>query len=66
MSFTVRLKGKIVAAYDTEAEAVARAREIVLQDADNQPEVIDEQTGRGAAPGASARSREQLATKVGF
>jgi hypothetical protein len=67
MSFTVRLKGRTIATYDTEAEAEARAREIVLQDADNQPEVIDEQTGRAAAPAlASTLLGSEAASSVIF
>lgn len=66
MPFTVNLDGKTIATYETEDEALARAAEIVREDADKQPEVLDARTGRAAAPGASARSRDRLARKVGF
>lgn len=66
MPFIVRLGDKTIATYETEDEALARANEIVRADADQQPEVLDAQTGRAVAPGASARSRERLARKVGF
>jgi hypothetical protein len=66
MPFEVRLAGKLVATFDSEAAAVARAREMLRQDADRQPEVLDTATGRAVAPGASAESRERLAGKIGF
>lgn len=66
MPFTVRLDGETIATYDTEGEALAHAAQIVREDADQQPEVLDAQTGRAVAPGASAGSREHLARKVGY
>jgi hypothetical protein len=66
MPFTVRLGGKTLATFDTEEEAVARARAILQDDADKQPEVLDAQTGQPVAPGASKGSRDDLARKVGF
>lgn len=66
MPFIVRVGGKTLARYATENEALARAREIVRDDADQQPEILDADTGRAVAPGASAGSREDLAGKIGF
>jgi hypothetical protein len=66
MPFTVRLDGKTVATFDTEEAAVARARAILRDDADKQPEVIDAETGQPVAPGANQGSRDDLARKVGF
>jgi hypothetical protein len=45
---------------------VARARAILRDDADKQPEVLDAETGQPVAPGASKGSRDDLARKVGF
>ncbi len=66
MPYTVHLDGKTVATFDTEEEAVARARAILRDDADKQPEVLDAETGQPVAPGASSGSRDDLARKVGF
>ena len=66
MAFAVKLDGKTIVTFDTEQEAMARAREIIRSNADQQPEVLDTETGRAVAPGASANSRERLARKVGF
>jgi len=66
MPYTVRLNGRTVATFDTEEEAVARARAILRDDADKQPEVLDAETGQPVAPGASKGSRDDLARKVGF
>lgn len=66
MPFIVRLDVKTLATCATEDEALARARDIVRENADKQPEVLDSRTGRGVAPGASARSRDHLAQKTGF
>jgi hypothetical protein len=66
MPFTLRLDGKTVATFNTEEEAVARARAILRDDSDKQPEVLDAETGRSVAPGASKGSRDDLARKIGF
>jgi hypothetical protein len=66
MTFTLRLDGTTVATFDTEEEAVARARAILRDDADKQPEVLDAETGQPVAPGASKGSRDDLARKMGF
>jgi hypothetical protein len=42
------------------------AEKIVREDADKQPEVLNAQTDRPMAPGASAGWRDDLAGKVGF
>jgi hypothetical protein len=66
MPYTVRLDGQAVATFDTAEEAVARARAILRDNADQQPEVLDAETGQPVAPGASKGSRDDLARKVGF
>jgi hypothetical protein len=66
MAFIVRLGGKTIATFDMEEEAVARAAEIVRNNADDQPEVLDADTGQPVAPGASSGSRDHLARKIGF
>ena len=66
MPYTVRLDGRTVVTFDTEKEAVARARSILQDEADKQPEVLDAETGQPVAPGASKSSRDDLARKIGF
>jgi hypothetical protein len=66
MPYTLRLNGRTIATFDTEEEAVARARAILRDDADKQSEVLDAETGQPVAPGASKGSRDDLARKVGF
>jgi hypothetical protein len=66
MPYILRLDGRTVATFDTEEEAVMRARAILQADADKQPEVLDAETGRPVAPAASRGSRDDLARKVGF
>lgn len=77
MPFTLCLDGKTVATFDTEEEAVARARAIQRDDSDKQPEILDAETfhphrtgnrqpgGRPVAPGASKGSRDDLVQPVG-
>jgi hypothetical protein len=66
MRYRVCLDGRTIATFDTEEEAVARARAILRGDADKQPEVLDAETGQPVAPAASTGSRDDLARKVGF
>lgn len=45
---------------------MARAAEIVRNNADHQPEVLDADTDQPVAPGASSGSRDRLVRKMGF
>ncbi|MBN8874185.1 MAG: hypothetical protein J0H67_15225 [Rhodospirillales bacterium] len=65
MPYELRL-GSETRTFDTEAEAMASARDLMRADADAQPEIRDLTTGQAVAPGATARWRDELAGKVGF
>ena len=64
--FELRLPGQPAQVFDTEEAAVAAASAAIRQDADAEPEVVDQATGQAAAPGASKADREGLAHKVGY
>lgn len=64
--YELRLKGKSAGTFETEQEAVAAASAAVRRDADCAPEVLDQATGKAAAPAADRQEQETLAGKVGF
>ena len=64
--YELRLKGKPAGTFETEQEAVAAASVAVKEDADCEPEVLDQDTGRAAAPAADRQEQETYAGKVGF
>jgi hypothetical protein len=66
MPYELRAKGRPVQTFDTEEEAVAGARKILLTQPDSELEIWDMTTGKPAAPGASKEWRDDLARKVGF
>ena len=66
MAYEVRVPGRAPAVFGTEAEAVVAARQVLLDDADAEPEVLDTATGKPVAPGASKAWRDELAKRVGF
>lgn len=66
MPYELRAKGRLVQTFDTEEEAVAGAREILLTQPDSELEIWDMTTGKPAAPAASKEWRDDLARKVGF
>ena len=66
MPFELRINKRTVAIFDSSDEALARARDEVKAQPDCEPEVLDAATGQAIAPGASMRSRDELAKKVGY
>ena len=66
MPYELRLAGRAPAVFETEAEAMAAARQRLADDIGAEPEVIDLATGKPCAPGASAGWREEFKGKVGF
>ena len=66
MPYELRCPGRPAATFDTEPEAVAAAREILVEDPDAEVDVIDTATGKPAPPGASKGWREDLKKRVGF
>ncbi|MBN8899447.1 MAG: hypothetical protein BGO51_07425 [Rhodospirillales bacterium 69-11] len=65
MPYELRLGGE-TRTFETEEDAVACARDLIRANADAQPEIRDLSTGHAVAPGATAKSRDELANKVGF
>jgi hypothetical protein len=66
MPFMLRINGRDCGTFPTEEEAVARASQAIRETPDIEPEIIDTDTGRPAAPGASKAGRDDLANKVGY
>jgi hypothetical protein len=66
MSYALRIKGGASPTFDTEEEAVARAREILQTHPDAELDIWDTTTGKPAAPAGSKAWRDELARKVGF
>lgn len=66
MPYEMRIPGQPAATFDTEAEAMAAARERLTANPDEELEVIDLSTGKAAAPGATTESRDDLKKGVGF
>jgi hypothetical protein len=66
MPYELRVPGEPAKTFETEPEAIAAAKELLLQEPNAAPELIDLATGNEAAPGASPDWREDLRTRVGF
>lgn len=66
MDYELRLPGRAPTPFDTEEDAVAAARQVLLDDPDAEPEIFDAATGKPVAPGASKGWREDLKNRVGF
>ena len=65
MAYELRCRGS-TERFDTADGAEARARAIILENADAVIEIIDLATGRPYAPAASPADREALTRKIGF
>ena len=66
MSYELKLPGRSPTLFDTEADAVAVARQALLDDPDAEPEIRDTASGNPVAPGASQSWREELKSRTGF
>jgi hypothetical protein len=66
MSFELRIGGQATDCFENSADAEARARALVRENADIIVEVIDLSTGRPYAPAAGADERDALAGKIGY
>jgi hypothetical protein len=66
MTYEVRARGQVIAVYERQRDALARVRELVRQDPDLEPEIVDAGTGKPAEPAATQADREDLAKKIGF
>ena len=66
MSYELRVNGRPAAVYADPEDALDRVRTLMKSDCDLEPEIIDTRTRRAFEPAASIRSREELATKIGF
>lgn len=65
MAYELRVAGT-TKQFDSEAEAVAAAKQAFRDDPNAEPEIIDLATGNPAAPGASREWRDELKNKAGF
>ena len=66
MPYELHVSGRQPAVFDTEEQAVAAARQLMLENPDAEPEIRDASTGKPVAPGASKSWREELKSRVGF
>ena len=63
--YEMRIKGETCETYDTLREALRKAREMVIVDADLDTEIIDCRTGRACMVAASKRWRDEIAAILG-
>lgn len=66
MSYQVRVNGKVAASYATQEEALAHVRAVVAENPDQEPEIVDSDTGRSVEPASTQRWRDDLSGKVGY
>jgi hypothetical protein len=66
MPYELRAPGAQARQFQTEQDAVDAAKQLLQQDPNAEPEIIDLATGKPAAPGASRNWREELRNRVGF
>ncbi len=66
MAFELHIDRRHVASFPTLDEALARAREVMREQPDCEPEILDSETKRAVEPGSSRRWREELAHKIGY
>ena len=66
MAYELRVPGQAGVLFETEAEAMAAARRVLLDEPDAEVEVLDGATGAAVAPGASKAWRDELKSRVGF
>jgi len=66
MAYVLRIGGTFKEQHDTEEAAITAARDVIRADADADVEILDSETGKPCAPGASKSWREELAKRIGF
>ncbi len=66
MRYSVRVNGDTTATFATQQEAEAAVRNIVQQDVNAEPEILDEETGKPVTPGSSRGWREHLSHQIGY
>lgn len=66
MRYKVRVSGAVTGTFATQVEAVAAVRDIVRQDVNAEPEILDDETGKPVTPASSRAWREHLAHQIGY
>jgi hypothetical protein len=66
MAYELRLNSTTVLTFESEEEAVGRARQEIRSNPALEPELRDMTTGKPVAPGASKGWRDDLGNKVGY
>jgi hypothetical protein len=66
MAYELHVDRRHVATFPSLDEALTRAREMLLNQPDCEPEILDSDTKRAVEPASSRRWREELSQKVGF
>ena len=66
MRYEVRTTSGSIGTYDTPEEALERVRQALADNPDDEPEIIDMETGKAFEPASTVEEREDLANKVGY
>jgi hypothetical protein len=66
MPYEVRVNGRTVAIHERQRDALAHVKQLVEGDASLETEIVNSETGKAAAPGATREDRENLAKKIGY
>lgn len=66
MAYELRLDGQPLGRFDTQESALREVRRLLADHPDREPEIIDLDSGRPLAPGATGTDREELAKKIGY
>jgi hypothetical protein len=60
MRYEVRLRGFSIGTFEEPEEALERVRQALAENADDAPEIIDMETGKAFAPGATNEDPDDL------
>lgn len=66
MPYELHIGRRHLATFPTLDEALARAREVMREQPNAEPEILDSETKRAVDPGSSRQWREDLSNKIGY
>ena len=66
MRYEVRVAGGSLGTYDDPEQALDRVKKALADNPEDEPEIIDMETGKAFEPAATEADRDELANKVGF
>jgi len=66
MSYELHVHRRHVANFETLEEAQTRARNLMREQPDSEPEILDSTTKRAVEPASSRSWREDLSNKIGY